>query len=144
MQGMASLTAMPSRRTAAVPAGEQLHAEERHQAGDEQALQPRAASDCANRNPVPKVHIYPEHVFVVLHAPERGDRGHVHYLELDQFVGPDYLITVHGPVNRAVAREAALAETATVRRRLESGRLRPRTPVELSFAVVTAIAFRRS
>jgi magnesium transporter len=59
----------------------------------------RAAADCARRNPVPKVHVYPGHVFFVLHAPERGARGHVHYVELDQFVGPDWLITVHGPVN---------------------------------------------
>ena len=91
---------------------------------------------------MPKVHVYPQHVFVVLHTPERGSRGHVHYLELDQFVGPDYLITVHGPLNQAVAPDAALAETASVLRRLESGRLRPKTPAELSFAVVTAIANR--
>lgn len=38
-------------------------------------LHPRALADCAARNPVPKVHVYPDHVFVVLHAPERGERG---------------------------------------------------------------------
>jgi magnesium transporter len=42
-------------------------------------------------------------VFVVLHAPERGERGHVHYLELDQFIGHNYLVTVHGPTNAAVS-----------------------------------------
>jgi magnesium transporter len=36
----------------------------------------RAAADCARRNPVPGVHVYPGHVFVVRHAPERGDPGH--------------------------------------------------------------------
>jgi magnesium transporter len=102
----------------------------------------RAAADCARRNPVPKVHVYPGHVFVVLHAPERGARGHVHYIELDQFIGPDWLITVHGPVNPAVRPEVALDETRAVARRLETGRLRPSSAAELSYAVVTALTGR--
>ena len=102
----------------------------------------RAAADCARRNPVPKVHVYPGHVFVVLHAPERGARGHVHYVELDQFIGADWLITVHGPVNPAVRAEAAQEETRAVARRLEAGRLRPTSAAELSYAVVTALTGR--
>jgi magnesium transporter len=43
-------------------------------------IHPRAATDCARRNPVPKVHLYSDHLFVVLHSPERGARGHVHYV----------------------------------------------------------------
>src|ERR1700733_7300196 len=58
-----------------------------------------AVKDCVERNRVPKMHAYPDHVFVVLHAPERGARGHVHYLELDQFIGANFLVTVHGPTN---------------------------------------------
>jgi Mg2+ and Co2+ transporter CorA len=102
----------------------------------------RAAADCARRNPVPKVHVYPGHVFVVLHAPERGARGHVHYVEVDQFVGPDWLITVHGPVNPAVRREVALEESRAVARRLETGRLHPASAADLSFALVTALTGR--
>jgi magnesium transporter len=102
----------------------------------------RAAADCARRNPVPKVHVYPGHVFVVLHAPERGARGHIHYIELDQFIGPDWLITVHGPVNPAVAGDVALNETRAVSRRLETGRLRPTSAADLSFAIVTALTGR--
>jgi magnesium transporter len=105
-------------------------------------IHPRAAEDCARRNPVPKVHVYPGHVFVVLHGPERGERGHVHYLELDQFVGPDWLVTVHGPVNPAVSSDAALTETRAVARRIESGRFRPESGVDLSFSVVTALTGR--
>ena len=44
-------------------------------------LHPRAMHDCAVRNPVPKVHLYPGQTFLVLHAPQRGARGHVHYIE---------------------------------------------------------------
>jgi Mg2+ and Co2+ transporter CorA len=105
-------------------------------------LHPRAAQDCAQRNPVPKVHIYPGHVFLVLHAPEPGHRGHVHFVELDQFIGRNYLITVHGPLNPLVAPEAAMVETDAVLRRLETGRLRPESAAALSFAVVTGLTGR--
>lgn len=54
---------------------------------------PLAVRDCLERNQVPKVHAYPDHLFVVLHAPELGKAGHVHYLELDQFIGPGYVVT---------------------------------------------------
>src|SRR4051795_6209640 len=105
-------------------------------------IHPRAAEDCARRNPVPKVHIYPGHVFIVLHGPEKGAHGHIHYLELDQFVGPDWLVTVHGPVNPAVPLDAPLAETRAVARRLESGRLHPASAADLSFAIVSALSGR--
>jgi magnesium transporter len=105
-------------------------------------VHPRAAGDCAKRNPVPKVHRYSDHLFLVLHAPERGARGHVHYVELDQFVGPGWLITVHGPLNPKVAPEAAAVETGAVLRRLETGRAHPATAHELSYAVVTALTNR--
>ena len=88
------------------------------------------------------MHVYPDHVFVVLHAPEAGASGHVHYVELDQFVGPNYFVTVHGPLNPAVPANAAAVETAALARRLESGRLRPTSPLDLSFAVVTALTSR--
>ena len=65
-------------------------------------VHPLAIRDCKQRNQVPKVHVYEDHVFVVLHAPEAGEAGHVHYVELDQFVGDSFLITVHGPLNPAV------------------------------------------
>jgi Mg2+ and Co2+ transporter CorA len=89
-----------------------------------------------------KVHVYPGHVFIVLHGPERGAHGHIHYLELDQFVGPDWVVTVHGPLNPAVPLDAALAETRAVARRLESGRLHPASAGDLSFAIVSALSGR--
>ena len=101
---------------------------------------PMAIQDCVERNRVPKVHVYPDHVFVVLHAPERGRRGHVHYIELDQFIGPNYVVTVHGPLNPAVDPQVALRETRAVLRRIEAGRLAPSTPYELSYAIVSALA----
>ena len=101
---------------------------------------PLAIQACIERNAVPKVRAYREHLFVVLHAPEVGKGGHVHYVELDQFIGPRYLVTVHGPVNPAVPPEAAERETRGVLRRIEAGRLRPRSTFELSYAIVSALA----
>jgi Mg2+ and Co2+ transporter CorA len=98
--------------------------------------------DCAVRNLVPKVHTYPDQTFVVLHAPERGAGGHVHHIELDQFIGPNWLLTVHGPMNSVVPLDAAYVETGMVARRLDSGRLRPTRAWELSGALVTALIGR--
>jgi Mg2+ and Co2+ transporter CorA len=104
---------------------------------------PLAVRDCVERNRVPKVHVYTDHVFIVLHAPELGKAGHVHYIELDQFIGPRYLVTVHGPLNPAVDPRVAQIETGDVLRRLESGRLHPATSFELSYAIVSALARRQ-
>jgi magnesium transporter len=104
---------------------------------------PLAVRDCVERNRVPKVHVYPNYVFAVLHAPESGKAGHVHYVELDQFIGPRYLVTVHGPINPAVDPRAALRETEAVLRRLENGKLRPASPYDLSYAIVSALARRQ-
>src|ERR687898_2392538 len=86
---------------------------------------PLAIQDCENRNHVPKVHVYPDHVFTALHSPELGKGGHVHHLELDQFVGPGYLVTVHGPLDPEVIPELAFRETSAVLRRVKAGRFRP-------------------
>jgi magnesium transporter len=98
-----------------------------------------AIRDCVERNHVPKIHPYSDHVFIILHASEPGAGGHVHLLELDQFVGPGYLVTVHGPVNPAAPPDAALRETHAVFKRIEAGRLRPRSSFELSYAIVSTL-----
>ena len=64
----------------------------------------------------------------------------MHYVELDQFVGPGFVVTVHGPLDPAISEEVALRETRAVLRRLESGRLRPSSSFELSYAIVSALA----
>jgi magnesium/cobalt transport protein CorA len=100
---------------------------------------PLAVRDCVERNRVPKLHAYADHVFVVLHSPEPGPRGHVHYVELDQFVGRRYLVTVHGPINPAVDPNVAVRETRAVLARIQAGRLRPANGFELSYAIVSAL-----
>jgi magnesium transporter len=100
---------------------------------------PLAIQDCENRNHVPKVHVYPDHVFVALHSPELGKGGHVHHLELDQFVGPGYLVTMHGPLDPEVIPGLEFRETNGVLKRIEAGRLRPGSSFELSHAIVSAM-----
>jgi magnesium transporter len=101
---------------------------------------PLAVQACIERNAVPKVRAYLDYIFVILHAPELGTGGHVHYVELDQFIGPRYLVTVHGPINPAVTPEAAQRETRAVLGRIEAGRLGPTSAFELSYAIVSALA----
>ena len=103
-----------------------------------------AIAESKIRSHVPRVHVYPDHVFIVVHAPEVGAGGHVHYLELDQFIGEDFLVTVHGPISPKVPLDAALRETVAVAARLASGRLRPTSPFGLSYAIVSSIARRES
>jgi magnesium transporter len=103
-----------------------------------------AVHDCVERNHVSKVHIYPDHVFTVLHAPQPGKHGHVHYVELDQFIGRNYLVTVHGPLNPAVNPQVAFLDTGAVRRRIEEKNLHISSPFELSHWIVSALIRRES
>jgi magnesium transporter len=101
---------------------------------------PLAVRDCLERNRLPKLHLYTDHLFSVLHMPEAGAAGHVHYIELDQFVCPRYLVTVHGPVDPAVDTDVVFRVTRAVSGRLEAGRLRPPSPHELSHEIVSTMA----
>ena len=105
---------------------------------------PMAIDDCRNRNHIPRVHVYPDHLFVVGARSRDRPGGHVHYLELDQFIGEHFLVTVHGPLNPKVPIEAALRETRAVAERMERGRLQPTSPYVLTYAVVSSIARRES
>ena len=97
-----------------------------------------AVRDCVERNHVAKFHVYADYVFVVLHAPHVGRRGHVHYVELDQFVGRNYLVTVHGPLNPVVDPQIADLDTRAIRNRIGRGVLLPASPFDLSRAIVSA------
>ena len=101
-----------------------------------------AVRDCTERNHVSKVHVYADHVFVVLHAPQVGQGGHVHYVELDQFIGTNYLVTVHGPLNPAVDPAVAMIDTENVLRRIEEKHLEASSPFGLSRWIVSSLIRR--
>jgi Mg2+ and Co2+ transporter CorA len=103
-----------------------------------------AIAESKSRSHVPRVHVYPRHAFIVVHAPEIGAAGHVHYLELDQFIAEDFLVTVHGPISPKVSLEVALRETEAIAARMESGRLHPSSPFDVMYAIVSSIARREA
>ena len=100
---------------------------------------PRAIQAVMERAHVPRMHGYPDHFMLVLHRPLRGEGGHVHYLELDLFVGPNYLVTVHGPRNPVVPLTQMLTETAEVAKRLTTGRVKPQSPVALMGWIIATL-----
>lgn len=104
---------------------------------------PMAVRDCRQRNQISKTRVYPDHAFLILHAPERGQAGQIHFLELDQFVGSRYLVTVHGPTDPAVPPEMVRREVLHVAARIETGRFRPDTPFDLSYRITSAAATRQ-
>ena len=103
-----------------------------------------AIRDVLERSHLPKIHAYADHLFVVLHAPESGDAGHVHLVELDQFIGRRYLVTTHGPLAAGIPEDVAMRETRHVLERLESGKAHVTTPFELSYAIVSSLAHRQT
>jgi magnesium transporter len=117
-------------------------AESQHVLTDVFGFHPLAVRDASERNQVPKVHMYPDHAFLVLHAPEAGEGGHVHFVELDQFIGDRFLVSVHGPLNPKVDPTSARVETDAVLSRLNSGKLRPQHGYELSHALLSALTGR--
>jgi magnesium transporter len=102
-----------------------------------------ALRDVLERSHLPKIHAYADHLFVVLHAPQPGEAGHIHLIELDQFIGRRYLVTTHGPVAERVPSEVVRRDTAHVLERIESGRIQATTPFELSYTIVSALAHRQ-
>ena len=89
---------------------------------------PMVIDGCRQRNYVPTVHGYDDHVFVTTQSPFLGRAGHVHLLELDQIIGHQYLVTVHGPINPDLDLAHALVETNGVLARIDAGRFHPTTP----------------
>ena len=102
-------------------------------------IHPKAATDALSRNHIARLHSYGDVLYLALHRPEPGSGGHVHYLELDLFVGPRFVVTLHGPRNPVVPLAAMVRETGEVAERMAAGRLRPRTPMALVYAHVAAL-----
>jgi hypothetical protein len=61
---------------------------------------------------VPRVRIYPHQQLLILHGPQNERSGPVRYLELDQIIGQNCVVTVHGMIIPAVSLETASRKTA--------------------------------
>ncbi|MBA2337791.1 MAG: magnesium transporter CorA family protein [Acidimicrobiia bacterium] len=101
---------------------------------------PQAIAACGQRTHLPTFHGYPDHWFVVVHRPLIGRAGHVHLLQIEQFIRDDALITLRGPHNPDIDPQQVDRHTEELRTRLDAGRLHPKSPSELSHALVSGLA----
>jgi len=106
-------------------------------------LHPVAREYCRVRNHMPMVHGYRDHVFMVLHRPVVLGHGETRLVELDLFVGDRFLITVHKRDDASIAAVEAVSEIEETLDRIGGGRIAPRTPVELTHALVSLMALRQ-
>lgn len=102
-----------------------------------------AVRDILERSHLPKIHAYPDHMFVVLHAPEPANTGHIELIQVGMFIGRSYLVTTQGPPKPELPADLGFTETEQIVERLESGRIHAETPFELSYAVVSSLANRQ-
>lgn len=102
---------------------------------------PLAIRECQERMPIPKIHVYQDHFFIVLHSIEVEDGGRLQLQQLSCFIHETkYLVTVHGLLGPGAASGLVCDESEVVRHRIETGRFRPKTPAELGHALVSTIA----
>ena len=106
-------------------------------------LHPVAREYCRVRNHMPMVHGYRDHVFMVLHRPVVLGQGETRLVELDLFVGDRFLVTVHKRDEVSVAAVEGVSEIEETLDRIGAGRIAPRTPVELTHALVSLMALRQ-
>ncbi|MGH9894801.1 MAG: CorA family divalent cation transporter, partial [bacterium] len=95
---------------------------------------------CRQRSHLPAYHRTRDYWFVLTHRPLIGRAGHVHLLQLEQFIREDALITLHGPHNPDVDHAELGRETQDLRRRLDSGELLPKSPSGLSHVLMSSLA----
>ncbi|MCI0619314.1 magnesium transporter CorA family protein [bacterium] len=113
-----------------------------HLLSDIFGFHPLAIQACREPTHLPKVHSYQNYLFVALQIPELGSDDHIHLLELDQFLGRRYIVTIHEPHGDLVPLDASLHSTETVLHRITAGRSKPKAPIELSYSIVSTIARR--
>ena len=109
----------------------------------ELSLHPVAREYCRVRNHMPMVHGYRDHVFMVLHRPVVLGQGETRLVELDLFVGDRFLVTVHKRDEVSIAAVEAVSEIEETLDRIGGGRIAPRTPIELTHALVSLMALRQ-
>ena len=93
-----------------------------------------AVDACSKLSVIPRLKGYGDHVALTVHSLDA--QGHL--LEMDQFIGSNYLVIVHSAAP-GVSQDAVFTETSMLRDRIRDG-YRPRSPIELAVAAIGAIA----
>jgi magnesium transporter len=98
-------------------------------------VQPTDLQECFARTPVPKLHVYTDHLFSAINGLARGTDGRLHFQPLKIFFNLHLLVTVLGPTHDALTVEAAHRELAVIRRRLDTDGFRPVAAIEVVSAI---------
>ena len=69
-------------------------------------VQPTDLQECFARTPVPKLHVYTDHLFSAINGLARGTDGRLHFQPLKIFFNLHLLVTVLGPTHDALTVEA--------------------------------------
>ena len=101
---------------------------------------PVALELTATQNRMPMVHGYSDHLFAVVHRPVVVAAGQVRQMEIDLFLAKRYLVTVHQPEDPSWDTLSEVDETLD---RMRGGRISPRTPAELTHAILSLVALRQ-
>jgi magnesium transporter len=96
---------------------------------------PSDIQDCYARTPVPKIHLYTDHLFSAINGVTRGTDGRLHFQPLKVFLTERLLVTVLGPTHQALTPEAAHRDLTAVRGRLVTQEISPISALDLVSAV---------
>lgn len=94
-----------------------------------------AVEDCHTRAPVPKLHVYGDHIFLAVNGLARGTDGHLHFVPLKTFLSTTRIVTVMGPANQALTPDAVRHDLRVMKARLADGRARPTSAADLGHAI---------
>ncbi|MGQ0620396.1 MAG: magnesium transporter CorA family protein [Panacagrimonas sp.] len=103
---------------------------------------PLGVRECQSRVPIPKMHIYADHFFMVFYSVEITPQGVMRLFQTSAFINErKYFVSVHGPGKFEPA-DLLERETEQVRDQIEHGSFRPGTPGELGHAIIDLMADR--
>ena len=98
-------------------------------------IHPADLEECSTRTPVPKLHLYADHVFSAINGLARGSDSRLHFQPLKAFTGPRLVATVLGPTNRLLPAAAARRELDLIRDHIEAGSLCPASGFEVTSSI---------
>jgi Mg2+ and Co2+ transporter CorA len=96
---------------------------------------PEAIEECSHLSLVPKLKRYSDHIALTIHSLDSDG----HLLELDEFIGPNYLVTVHAAAF-GVADESVFKELDAVLNGIRRGSYHPASAVDLAAELIGEIA----
>jgi Mg2+ and Co2+ transporter CorA len=95
--------------------------------------------DVHSRTPVPKLHMYTQHIFSAINGLARGSDGLLHFQPLKVFLTPHMLWTVFGPATTSLSVSAVNHDLNILRDKVDSQEVLPTSAFELIAALRTVM-----